>query len=277
MPAYLTGVEVVGDARLRLNALPLSVGVLIVEGRDDRRIMQPRCIRPDIVVVAGGKPRLLESFDRLRPQEHSRIVFVFDCDFDAPIADALPRQANVAITSHPSAETDLVALGAIERVVSELLPSTADLAADTAEIVNRAVAVAEPFGRLRRASRVHGLGLDFDGLEIKRVRRRSQGSVTMDRACDVMLSRSTPSRSISPDELRALAVVGGGGLAACAGHDLVAALRAVLHQDFGVVERDLLQLEGMLRLAFSEEMFGRWGVVDRIRRWESETGCRVLA
>lgn len=273
---YVSGADVIADARLRANGLPSDLGILIVEGRDDQRIFHRYCVSPDLVVVAGNKPKLLEAYSYVSGTEAGRFVFIVDCDYDAPVPGALPRDMNVVITKHPAAETDLVDIGATAAMLPEYLTSGTDYEAAARAIVDRAVGLAEPIGRLRRCSRIHSLGLNFDGIDISRVRKQ-RATISMERATEVVLSRSSPSRPLTQPELEALASGGSGGLIACHGHDLVSALKCVLHKDYRVPNVELERLDAMLRLGVSTTMFESWSVVDRLRRWEAHSSRRVLA
>lgn len=99
MISYLSGAEVLADARLRLGALPADQGILIVEGYDDVRLFSPHSVGKESLLPCGNKDKLLDAYGRLEPGEEARIVFVADCDYDVP-AERLRPASNLIITDY---------------------------------------------------------------------------------------------------------------------------------------------------------------------------------
>lgn len=276
---YLSGAEVLSEARLRRASLGPTDGVLIVEGRDDFRLINRVCRSSAHVLPAGEKEKVLDAAARLRPNEDREFVLLVDCDYDVP-AGELQGKPHLIITKCPDAECDMVALGIFEQVVLQTVPAAAGshsrLKEITEIVLDRSVALAGAVGQLRQLSRVENLGLDFDGLRFARTREKKTAIVNRERLTEMVLRRSGSQMSVEGVHERAGGIAA--GLMTCNGHDLVESLRAVLKEDFGVRGATATGLEQLLRVAAGDPQFlESWSVIERIRTWETETGKAVLA
>lgn len=279
MTEYLSGAQAIADARLRVRGLPPQQGVLLLEGRDDVRLFGPHSFGLETVIPCGSKPKLLDAYSRIRPGEERLFLFIADCDYDVPAGKLAPSR-NLVLTTNVDVETDLLDLGLLDRLVLETVPSAVvsetHLASLSSEVLSRSVALAEAIGQLRQVSAVEGLGLSFDGLRYHRY--RSRGEVTADRAKLAKVTREHAGEPVNIDpgglETRAAAIPG--GLRVCHGKDLIGAIAAVLHEDYGVPAEQLRFLPSLLRTAVDSGVLTRWALVRRIRRWETQTGRRVL-
>src|SRR5205823_5004301 len=104
MPRYTSGVEVLADGRIRLDAMSDDASILVVEGRDDFLTFAPRCGTVTSIITAGKKYHVLDAHDHLRPDERDRFVFVVDCDYDVP-AGRLAPGPNLILTRNSDRET----------------------------------------------------------------------------------------------------------------------------------------------------------------------------
>jgi hypothetical protein len=275
---YASGDAVITAAILKLDTLGAEFGALLVEGEDDRRCLADRHVREEQLVVCDGKDRLLEAYAAQDDVECDRLVFLADCDYDVPVG-ALRPQPDLVLTSHPSLETDLVACGLVARIVQELVPRPrwhATLEATAASVVDRAVALAEPLGRIRHAARTKDLPIRFTGIRTKlRKYRRTDGGGDLRRMIDV-LAGQPDQPSFDRDELLVAADALHGGLLVCNGHDLEEALKCVLKDDFGVPKGHVGAVPSLLRAFFDDAAFRDSDLGRRLRRWEEKAGVQVL-
>src|SRR5881397_517496 len=142
---YLNGAALAADARLRLEALESNIGLLIVEGGDDRLLFGDRCVPLQQILAAGGKSKVLDARARLTESEQARIAFVVDCDYDVATG-ALRGAPNFVLTEHADADADLFVMGGLSRVVLHCVRRVAtdrDVEQLTHEVYERAVALAE--------------------------------------------------------------------------------------------------------------------------------------
>jgi hypothetical protein len=278
MVRYPNGKAVVSDARLRISALPHDVGILIVEGGTDKRIFTERRVPEALILVAGGKPNLLEAHALLRDEEQRQLVFVADCDHDVPCGLLRPKE-NLVLSASADMESDLVELGVFRRVVLHLIPSASesDAALDrvTADILTKARSLATSIGRLRRVARREALALDFENLNFPRLRAKHGTGASLARVVEVVASRSRVPRS-DWDRLEQAARDETDDSSICCGHDLLGIAADVLRRDYGVAREKAGAVEEMVRVAVDNEVFDAWEVARRLRMWQQTTGRRVL-
>lgn len=275
---YRSGAEVLSEARLRRAALGQDAGVLIVEGRDDLRLVSQICSSPAHVLPAGAKEKVLDAASRLRADEEHEFVLLVDCDFDVA-AGELTGLPHLVVTKHPDAESDMVGLGVLERIVLQSVPAAAnsenELDAIAGVVHERAVALAAAVGQLRQLSRVEGLFLDFKDLRFSKARTADSADVDLSKLSQMLVQRSDS--DIDPVELCARAGAITPSLMTCNGHDLIESVRVVLHEDFGIPRNSLTGLDQLLRACAGDpEFIQRWSVIERIEVWQERSGRRVL-
>jgi hypothetical protein len=275
---YSSGAEVLSEARLRRAGLGDDSGVLIVEGRDDLRLLKDVCRSSAHVLPAGKKQRVLEAAEYLRPSEDKEFVLLVDCDYDVPAGD-LRGSSNLVITQYSDAESDMFALGVLEKVVFQAVPFAAssdeDLKETTERVRARAIALADAVGKFRRISRLENLGLDFKDLRFSKARTKGSASVDTEKLARMLSQRSQD--ALSPSQLMNLYEQADEVPMSCNGHDLVESVRVILHEDFGINQAELRGLDTLMRTCASEPQFiARWSVLHRIRAWEASSGRGVL-
>jgi hypothetical protein len=279
MTSYLSGAEILADARMRLSGLPHDQGVLILEGGDDVRLFLDRAVGLESLIASGCKRKLLEAHALLQAGEHLQMVFLTDCDYDVPTGRLTPSR-NLIVTKFTDIEADLLALGVLERIVLELVPQA--VASDqqretiTTAVMRRASALAGGVGRFRLLSAQQRLCLVFTGLKLSRHRTQGAESVDIERLARTLAARSGSCR-LNAAELAAAVAEIESDAKLCHGKDLLYAIVTVLHQDYGVPRARLTEVQSMLRLALTPEAFERWEVVRRIEAWERRASRRVLA
>jgi hypothetical protein len=279
MSRYLSGAIVLADARQRLRRVGAEFGILVVEGADDGRLFRRHAVAPELVLPVGGKGLLLDAFAGLRPTEEKRIVFVVDCDYDAPLRRLPLGEGNLIITAHPALETDLFALRGVAEVIAEELVSgdrlDSDGRAHVADALRaRTVALSDAVGRIRWAAAVEDMKLNFQ-VDVSRFRRQGSAIVDEERLLEAIV-RNSGSIRLTIEQLRQVVAGLERGLISCRGHDIVDALADVLNRDFGVTRPKCKALPEVLRMAIDAARLEDWNVVSRLRAWESANGRVVL-
>lgn len=232
------------------------------------------------VVVTNGKRLLTGAHQSMRPQDRGRIVFIRDCDDDVRRGELKPAP-DLIVTKHADVEADLIALGALEKVVAELVDgavaSHETLKRITEELVERALGVGIPLGRVRRAAHEAGVALEFEShdLNFDRLREAGVAKVELERAADEIarLGRLT---SRQQERIQAKIDAIPGDALICNGKDLIAAAGAILKSDFRVRSPAVRSMTQLVRIGVTDRR-DTWDVVRRIRLWESQHGRRVLA
>jgi hypothetical protein len=249
----------------------------MLEGRDDAVVFSSRVVSLESIVACGNKRILQEAFDRGVVEDRKRIIFIADCGYDVPAGRIRPGPGLV-LTRHTDRETDLAQAGVIRATVLRAIPraraSDAAAAAITSDVFAKAIELAEVTGRLRYIAATEQIPLSFEALKLRRFRRKADGHIDRTAAIEAVRQRSSGA-SLDAQELAALFDNCPSGLEVCHGKDMIQAVRTVIHQDYGVSLRDLEFIPELFR-SIDDSVFESWEVVARIRRWETETGVRLL-
>lgn len=279
MPDYRSGDDVLADARLRLSALGQNRGIVVLEGSDDRRLLGPHLASLNQIVVAGGKPKLLNAYRRRSDSDTGRIVFITDCDYDVSAGHLVAGVPDLILTSHADLEADLVTQGLVRRVVAELVPNSLEsddsLSRITDHVVGEAFALARRVGRLRELNQTESLGLNFQDLNLSRFRTKGESPIDEPRLIEVLVQRSAGA-SITVPELNERAGEIPIEQASCRGHDLVDAIGCVLRQEYRIPLGRLASIPSILRSGFDREAFEQSGIGIRLSSWEATHGRSIL-
>jgi hypothetical protein len=280
---FRSGEEVLQTARLQVDALGGNRGGLILEGADDRKLFSPLCFVSSQLVIAGGKSLVLEAHSSMRAEDVGRFAFLVDCDGDVA-EHGLRGRHDLIITEHHDVENDLLAIGALEPVVAQLVPAVVSGDAEAADVAEAVAAnariLAAPVGGVRCAARTRGIPLaslrqqDMDYLAIGTcpgADRRETALQQVSRAADLTPHQSRRIReklgSVPADH------------DACNGHDLVEAVRTVLIRDHRIAggKAAVRSVDALLRLTMLDPARREaWSVVVRIRRWEARHARELL-
>ena len=276
MSAYLSGAEVIADARLRVQQLSRDQGVLILEGGDDLRSLGRHVRSPAAIIVCGAKWKVLDAYGRVGPGEAERFLFLVDCDYDVPCERLKPTR-NLMVTTNADIESDMLDCGLVPHLLRELVPAAAALDSDRLkeladDLMQEARELAVSVGRFRFANARDGLGLNFQDLRLVRIRRA--GGVDLQQLGATLQQRSQSDIGIV--ELVALATAVPPERRLCQGKDLMAALAVVLRARFNVPTDELRALPRLVRAFFDSDALERWPTVRHIRRWEVATARKVL-
>ena len=290
MSSYPDGESVLNDARLQAEKFAsLGLGVIVVEGETDKEVFSSWCESVEQVVVATGKPKVLEAHGGMRQEDRGRILCVVDCDDDVPRGKH-GGASDLIITTYADLEADLFFLGILEKIVRERAPdvlaSGETLEQTARELCGECLRVAMPLGRVRRAARTVGVGLGdvmSDDIRFDRLRETEDSEAVSDVALDELARLAR----LSSDQKRRITAQL--GLIptepwVCNGKDLWAAVRAVLRTDFEVPEvprrtnraAKRRAAREMVRASVPEVPLECWDVVRRVRNWEATHGIRVL-
>lgn len=278
MPEYLSAEALLADARLRVDGFRGDLGVLVVEGPDDKRLFYSRVEHPSQILATGGRRLLLSSYEKASKDDFGSIVFFTDCDYAVRRGELSGGRPGLVITVGTTVESDILSLGTLEPVVMEIVPSAVSskqLAQTCIEILRLATIVALPIGRMRMAIQPLGVDVGLDEIDISKFLIKKGSNFNTEKLITVVRHKLRqngvdvdlePLFSKTPPDERM-----------CNGKDLLRAIRYILHSKYKVAN-DITDtiLCKMLRLAVSESAFENWAVIRRIRNWESVTGKRIL-
>jgi hypothetical protein len=114
MSQYPSPDALLADAYLRLDKLSSDLGILILEGSDDKRFFSPWSVDNRQLLVAGNKKRLLHAQERSTPDDSQRLLFIADADYDLLLGRCHP-DSNLAFTANCDLECDLIELDGLRR------------------------------------------------------------------------------------------------------------------------------------------------------------------
>jgi hypothetical protein len=296
----------VQSLRQRRRALPPESVLLVVEGASDKRLLFPFIVSTAVVIPSRGRDNLIYAFDHLERALRGGVVFLLDCD-DA-VQERLKGHADLIITANRDIESDMLfELNALSRVAYEYL---ADRVSQPREVIemsddlrDSAAAMAAMLGVVRKAASTFDLPVrvsDARSGKRRSIRLTDLVSVTRthdsiepmqilsEMASDVADVIGWSSDNLDKVRLKAekiyLAACGRHGFSNCAscnrmslcnGHDVVDALAVILKMKHEVVVRPQV-LARSLRVAADMTRMPEWSVAKRIRRWEKNTGVRLL-
>jgi hypothetical protein len=280
---FRSGDEVLQTARLQVDALGGDHGGLVVEGAGDRKLFAPLCFASSQVVIAGGKSLVLEAHRVMREDDIGRFAFVVDCDGDVG-ARGLKGDRDLIITEHADVEGDLLAMGALELVVEQVVPSVASGEQSGGEVAkavySEAVVIAEPVGRVRQAARLRSISLsslrqqDMDYFAIGASNPAAIQGEALRQVVRAAGLTQYQSQRIAETVARTPS-----GVDVCNGHDLVEAVQAVLIRDHRISggKAAVRSVDALLRMTMLDASRREaWSVVARLRRWEAEHGRHLL-
>lgn len=155
MSAHPSPESLLQDAKLRLDTFGDNVGVLFVEGADDKRLICPRTMHRQQVVVANGRGKLLTTHALAKAAGVDGCVFLIDCDYEVSRGNLSPGESLI-LTEHVDIEADLFSRSGFERLVLELVPRALhddeELVRISSVVRDRAIAFADPLGKIRRVA-----------------------------------------------------------------------------------------------------------------------------
>jgi hypothetical protein len=253
---------------------------LLVEGEDDKKLLRRFVNEPDCkIVVAHGKPNVLEALQILQRTGVQGICGVVDLDYSA-ILGSVVEGSDIVTTDTHDLETMLLASSACDDVLTEFGAGEDAIAAFRLRfgcgIREWLLRTAEPIGLLRLFSERDSLSLDFDGLALEDFVSEHTLALNLDHLIDIVITRSRCVVLGEEMRRRVSDLKSGSPLdpwQVCQGHDLVdlmsIALRRVLARNHpSHVKRE--RLETALRLAYGRESFESTNLYASLVQWEAE-------
>lgn len=275
-----TSQDVASDIRMQRQTWAGSF--LLVEGRDDKRFMDPFVDPVSCQIqVAQGKEIVCDVLRILNGWGFQGVLGLVDADFDR-VRQLNHSRPGVVMLEHHDLETMLFSSPALDRVLAEFGNQTKiqDLGEDPLEALMEQVL---PLARLRLASAERGLGLRFSNLRYSNWLNRHSFNVDVEKMIVDVRNKSSR-HDLSVEELRSaiedVETAKHDSLEICNGHDLVEILAIALTSKMGSnsskpVSAD--ELRRSLRLAYSEQEFTTSRLRGQVREWEDRSqGFRII-
>jgi hypothetical protein len=280
MSNYVSHEALLADLRLRMDGSPPNVGLLIVEGPDDKRIFIRHAHAPALIVPAGGRRTLLKAYESADEQDRAKLLFLTDCDYEVRRGSlrANGRQGLV-ITEKTDVESDLIDLGLLEPVVADIVAAALN-PARAEQIVDRclgeATQFALPLGRARMAAQPLGVALHLGDINFSRHWDNKNQTVDVEKLMRTIYAR-LGEIGVSLDDWLKLVDETPDDLDMCHGKDLVRAFYWSLKQRHTLpADISPLAIQRLMRFSLWKRDLERWSVGRRIREWEEATGRRIL-
>jgi hypothetical protein len=250
--------------------------VLVVEGPSDERFFANFADADTCeIVIAWGADNSLCALNIARGRSLTGICYVLDRDYREFLCLTID-DPDVVFTDEHDIEMVMVCSPALTRVFSELgsrqkLREAERKGIDLSEFILDAVYVV---GVLRLYAQKHGKALKFDGLAFTFVDHRTFAVDTERLLTDVCNHSRIPKVEVADyhEYLETWRARDHNRWMMCCGHDFAALAGKSLRQMFGTRNaREVTgeEIESRLRLAFSDDAFGRTTLAASIRAWEA--------
>jgi hypothetical protein len=278
MPLYPSAEALIADAELRLDRFGADYGVMTVEGPDDKRFWCSRTYHRQQVITAGGRRLLLSARTLVNARKLDGVIFLTDCDYEVALGSLTP-DSGLIVTKHADLEADLIAIGGLEEIIVQLVPATLNdddmIKEVTSSVKQRAIALAEPLGRMRLVAKREAFPISTE-IRHQKYRRDNTAEVDLPKLVRVVVQNS-PDCPLTHEELFERVVSVPVNYNNCNGHDLVSAINHVLRVDFGVRDQTPESVASLLRNAIPTSRVAQLDMVGRIRRWEQQNERTVLS
>ena len=262
---------------IRMKRSQFAGAFLVVEGRDDRLLME-KFASPDTckIVVAEGKQNVCEVIHILDDAGFAGVLGLVDSDFDRVEGKGITG-LNIVKPEFHDLETMLLCSPALGRVLGEV-GSQSKIEAFQRPVLNELLARALPIGHLRLYSIKAGLNLRFQGLRYSSWVNRTSFEASVSDLIEAVKNHSQ--RLDLPSEVLAagiqeLANVRFEPREICAGVDLVEILSVGLRRLLGTNDSSPVtsaELRRYLRLSYSQQDFAASDLCKEIRGWEARNG-----
>jgi len=272
--------EIATEIRMGRSQSPRTL--LIVEGRDDRLLMEAFVSQSTCrIEVAGGKQNVCDVIDILDAEGFNGVLGLVDADFDR--IEGIPdRSHNLVMPECHDLIMMLVKSPALDRTITEL-GSRPKLETFNENVVDALLNRALPMGYLRLYSLRENLNLRFRDLNFSAWINRTTFMADTDKLIRTVKNHSQR-QDLSDEKLAAVIKEMHGFMydpyELCNGTDVIEilsiGLRGVLgNRQAREVESELLKR--CLRLAYSKQDFRSSSLKKEIEKWESQRpGHQVL-
>lgn len=279
MPYYVNAQALLADIRLRLEGLGSGSSALVVEGPDDKRLFYHRITSHAEVVVAGGKKLVRAGMASMLENDHGRILFLTDCDYDVWTGE-LRGGSDVVITRGCDIEADLISIGVLERLAVELAPHAVESKGGASRVAidirERAEKMSLALGRVRMAGQPLGIDLNLDKLDLSKYWDRNADLILIDKLIQTTWERIKVTGIVRSQWQEMIGATPTDTLM-CNGKDLLRSVQLFFRVLYGMNSKVTPEIIAvMLRLALDDARFENWSVVDRIRKWEAQNGRELL-
>ena len=273
-------VEIANEVRLLQNERLTSI--LIVEGRDDRLLME-KFINLDScrIIVAENKTKVEEVIQILDDEPRRGVLGMVDADFDR-IIDRPSISRNIVMPDGHDIESMLIQSPAIDSVWVEFgdAEKLASFESDALESIER---IAQHIGCLRLYSMRSLLNLRFTGMNVSNFMGCNSFQFNRTEFVKEIKNRSQRQNLETSHLLNVMTEIDAEGHESAQlsnGSDLVAILSYALRRTFGTNNALTVSektLRTSLRLAYHRSDFENSGLFQDIRRWEQEfLGFRIV-
>ena len=273
--------------QIRLERATHKGSFLLVEGDSDCNVFRRFCDSSACsIVVCLGTGNLHSAINELDSSCFQGALGFADRDF-AHFLGYIECKGTVVYTDENDIEVMVLCSGSLERVLEEI--GNDSIISKTEEVQKKSVREiifqsASVIGCLRLVSQVESLSLQFDGMSYK---FRANNSCVLDKEKTIrhVLGRSGPIDGLSENAvIDMIGVWRSKAISAkelCRGHDCVRVLGRALKKQFGNKsdfnnDAGARVLESILRLAYDFVDFRGTKAYGDIRRWEKDSGFRVL-
>lgn len=173
--------------RIRLHRQADSSPVIIGEGDADRRFINRVVPEGYVFFIAGTRDRVLEAGRQVVRLGMDRVACVVDRDFDGSVAVAESENLPVAAYDNADLEAMLWWSPVLDDVIEEIgSRQKINAFGGTAAVKQAAIEAVRPLQRLRRASAIHGWGLPFDSLDLRRKISMKTLDMRSESLCDAL-------------------------------------------------------------------------------------------
>ncbi len=173
--------------RIRLHRQVDASPVIIGEGDADRRFVNRVVPERYDFFIAGTRDRVLEAGRQVVRLGIDRVACVVDRDFDGSVAAAESEALPIAAYDNADLEAMLWGTSVLDDVIQEVgSRQKVNAFGGTAAVKQAAVEAVLPLQRLRRANAVHGWGLRFDSLDLRRKISMTTLDIRIESLCDAL-------------------------------------------------------------------------------------------
>lgn len=291
--------------RQRLDALPDTIPIAVVEGRSDKQMLM-RSLHPDTrVVPARGKDVVLRSKAFLEKAELARLAFIVDCD--GTTDGTILRDGSVIVTELRDLDADLlIGFGTLRAVAWDFFAATLqsgdEVELRTTELIEFVSGVSARLGVLLHAGRAESLPVRIYDPILQRKRRITIADLSG--AAAWIEKESIPSYEDlsvalasrlgwTPSQRRlVIKTAGEGGTKKCRGHGQPSCVPCLVrrfsngHDMVDIASKRLDQISGYsvdqktLEISFRTARLSRdpsqWIVIEKLKRRESVMGLPLV-
>ena len=273
--------------QVRLERATHDGSFLLVEGSEDAKLFGKFCNSQQCsIIVCIGREKLLEAITILERSNFVGALAIADRnyseffghpEFEGEVIFSDENDIEIMILCSPALDNVLREFGAEDKV-------SAVVEAEGRSVCELIFDAASFLGALRLSSQTHGLSLSFEGMKYKFA---DQNSFSLDKVQTLrhVLARSKEPPQMTEEEIltnvkKQLSRMGQ-GMRVCKGHDCLRVLGRALRKKLGTTnqfssEEGSKVLGGILRLAYEFEFFQQTRIYHSVRKWENETGFKVL-